>query len=106
MLYYSHGARGSSFKRAERTHGHVCLFRNALFHSLIHSLMETLLEKAKNLRMEHILDQEKIELAIAWVKDEIDIHQVATVLQVGTANAFTIIALALRQNMQEKKNLL
>jgi hypothetical protein len=59
----------------------------------------TLLEKAKatSVRAKSMSNQEEIELAMAWARDEIGIAQVQAALGTNSANAYTKLAIGMRE---------
>ena len=64
--------------------------------------METLLQKAKNVKVQryekgYISDKQTVELALAWARDEVSTQQVATALGYKTGGyVYSILAKALR----------
>jgi hypothetical protein len=66
----------------------------------------TLLEKAKSYGKSHLkfhIDEEEIELGIAWAKGEITNSQFADALQCRTANTYVKIAHILKAAVQSNR---
>ena len=71
---------------------------------------QTLLEKAKDRKRRYTTqtrryNKEEIELALAWVDDEIGLSDIGTALELkGGSNAYSFLAFVLKQFINDMKN--
>lgn len=66
--------------------------------------MATLLEKAKKLKGKKILNVSKqdIELALAWVNDEVSLAQVMSVYELRGSAVYSKLAISIKAHLQNK----